>query len=98
MPFDDTLAERIRECLACRRGVEEKVLFGCACHNVAMGPQNVISADFAGQAQAYIQQAVSNLGPAASSVTAPATAPAARPPTMTLKGVTYSLQPDGTYK
>ena len=31
MAFDDTLAERIRECLARRKGVEEKKLFGCAC-------------------------------------------------------------------
>jgi hypothetical protein len=31
MAFDRTLAERIRECLARRKGIEEKTLFGCAC-------------------------------------------------------------------
>ena len=31
MPFDGNLAERIRECLARRKGVAEKKLFGCAC-------------------------------------------------------------------
>jgi hypothetical protein len=31
MAFDRALAERIRECLARRKGVEEKTLFGCAC-------------------------------------------------------------------
>jgi hypothetical protein len=30
MAFDGTLAERIRECLARCKGVEEKTLFGCA--------------------------------------------------------------------
>src|SRR5258706_297265 len=31
MAFDATLAERIRDCLARRKGIEEKTLFGCAC-------------------------------------------------------------------
>ena len=31
MAFDETLVQRIRECLARRKGVEEKLLFGCAC-------------------------------------------------------------------
>src|ERR1043166_7753752 len=31
MAFDETLAERIRRCLASRNGVKEKTLFGCAC-------------------------------------------------------------------
>lgn len=31
MTFDRTLAERVRECLARRKGIEEKTLFGCAC-------------------------------------------------------------------
>lgn len=31
MAFDRTLAERVRECLARRKGIEEKTLFGCAC-------------------------------------------------------------------
>lgn len=31
MGFDRTLAERVRECLAHRKGIEEKTLFGCAC-------------------------------------------------------------------
>jgi hypothetical protein len=31
MPFDDTLADRIRECLDRRKGIHEKNLFGCAC-------------------------------------------------------------------
>lgn len=31
MAFDDRLAERIRECLARRKGIKEKTLFGCAC-------------------------------------------------------------------
>lgn len=31
MAFDRTLAERVRECLASRKRVEEKTLFGCAC-------------------------------------------------------------------
>jgi len=31
MPFDDTLADRIRECLDRRKGIHEKKLFGCAC-------------------------------------------------------------------
>ena len=31
MAFDRTLAERIRKCLARRKGIEEKTLFGCAC-------------------------------------------------------------------
>ena len=31
MAFDGTLRERIRECLARRKGVKEKLLFGCAC-------------------------------------------------------------------
>jgi hypothetical protein len=31
MAFDVTLAERIRECLARRKNVEEKKMFGCIC-------------------------------------------------------------------
>jgi hypothetical protein len=31
MAFDETLAARIREVLARRRGVEEKKMFGCVC-------------------------------------------------------------------
>ena len=31
MAFDGTLAERVRACLARRKGVEERTLFGCAC-------------------------------------------------------------------
>src|SRR5437763_360412 len=31
MAFDETLAERIRECLARRKGVEEMKMFGCVC-------------------------------------------------------------------
>ena len=31
MAFDDRLAERVRDCLARRKGVDEKKLFGCAC-------------------------------------------------------------------
>ena len=31
MAFDVTLRERIRECLARRKGIKEKLLFGCAC-------------------------------------------------------------------
>lgn len=31
MPFDQTLAARIRDALARRRGVEEKKMFGCVC-------------------------------------------------------------------
>jgi hypothetical protein len=31
MAFDPTLADRIRECLARRRGVAERTLFGCRC-------------------------------------------------------------------
>ena len=31
MAFDETLAERIRECLARRKGVEERKMFGCVC-------------------------------------------------------------------
>lgn len=31
MPFDDTLADRIRECLDRRTGIHEMRLFGCAC-------------------------------------------------------------------
>ncbi len=31
MAFDEALAERIRECLARRKHVEEKKLFGCIC-------------------------------------------------------------------
>jgi hypothetical protein len=31
MAFDDTLADRIRECLNRRKGIEERTLFGCAC-------------------------------------------------------------------
>ena len=30
MPFDEALAARVRACLARRRGVEERALFGCA--------------------------------------------------------------------
>ena len=41
MAFDETLAVRIRECLARHKGVEEKTLFGCACFllggNVVVG-------------------------------------------------------------
>lgn len=31
MPFDETLAGRIRDALARQRGVEEKKMFGCIC-------------------------------------------------------------------
>ena len=31
MPFDETLAARIRDVLARRRNVEEKKMFGCIC-------------------------------------------------------------------
>jgi hypothetical protein len=31
MAFDEALAERVRERLAGRKGVQEKTLFGCAC-------------------------------------------------------------------
>jgi hypothetical protein len=31
MAFDDTLADRIRECLNRRKRTEERALFGCAC-------------------------------------------------------------------
>ena len=31
MAFDETLAARIRQALARKKGVEEKKLFGCAC-------------------------------------------------------------------
>ncbi len=31
MAFDRILAERVRECLASHKRVEEKTLFGCAC-------------------------------------------------------------------
>ena len=31
MPFDETLATRIREALASRRNIEEKRMFGCIC-------------------------------------------------------------------
>lgn len=31
MAFDENLAERIRDALARKKGVEEKKLFGCAC-------------------------------------------------------------------
>jgi hypothetical protein len=31
MAFDDALAVRVRGCLARRKGVEERTLFGCAC-------------------------------------------------------------------
>src|SRR5687768_16913726 len=31
MAFDERLADRIREALAPKKGVEEKKLFGCAC-------------------------------------------------------------------
>ena len=31
MAFDGILAKRVRECLARRKGVKEKTLFGCAC-------------------------------------------------------------------
>jgi hypothetical protein len=31
MAFDDSLADRIRECLDRRKGIEERTLFGCAC-------------------------------------------------------------------
>ncbi len=32
------------------------VLFGCACHNVALGVQNVVSGDYAGAAQAELER------------------------------------------
>lgn len=31
MPFDESLAARVRDALARTRGVEERTLFGCAC-------------------------------------------------------------------
>ena len=31
MPFSETIAGRIRDTLACKRGVEEKKMFGCLC-------------------------------------------------------------------
>jgi hypothetical protein len=31
MAFDETLAERIRECLVRRKNVEEQKMFGCIC-------------------------------------------------------------------
>jgi len=31
MPFDENLATRIRKCLARKKGIEEKTLFGCFC-------------------------------------------------------------------
>ncbi|HMP57755.1 MAG TPA: TfoX/Sxy family protein [Gemmatales bacterium] len=31
MAFDESLAERIRDCLARRKNVEEKKMFGCIC-------------------------------------------------------------------
>jgi TfoX/Sxy family transcriptional regulator of competence genes len=31
MPFDETLASRIRDALAREKGVEEKKMFGCVC-------------------------------------------------------------------
>ena len=31
MPFDETLAARIRDALARKKGVEEKKMFGCIC-------------------------------------------------------------------
>ena len=31
MPFDESLAERIRDALARTKGVEEKKMFGCVC-------------------------------------------------------------------
>src|SRR5579871_1908714 len=31
MPFDESLAARIREALARKRGIEEKKMFGCIC-------------------------------------------------------------------
>ncbi len=31
MAFDETLAERIRQCLARRKSVEEQKMFGCVC-------------------------------------------------------------------
>lgn len=31
MAFDETIAGRIRECLARRKNVEEKKMFGCVC-------------------------------------------------------------------
>jgi hypothetical protein len=31
MPYDEDLADRIRECLTAREGIEERTLFGCAC-------------------------------------------------------------------
>ncbi len=32
MAFDETLAERIRQCLARRKTVEERKMFGCICY------------------------------------------------------------------
>jgi hypothetical protein len=29
--YDETLADRIRECLSHHKGIEERTLFGCAC-------------------------------------------------------------------
>jgi hypothetical protein len=31
MPFDESLAARIRDALAWKKGVEEKTMFGCVC-------------------------------------------------------------------
>ena len=31
MPFDECLAERIRDALARKKGVEEQKMFGCLC-------------------------------------------------------------------
>lgn len=31
MPFDESLAARIRDALARKKGVEEKTMFGCVC-------------------------------------------------------------------
>jgi hypothetical protein len=55
MAFDRTLAERVRECLARRKGIEEKTLFGCACFlllgNVLVGVWKDALVARAGQAE-----------------------------------------------
>jgi hypothetical protein len=60
------------------------------------GDSNDLIQQKLGNAQAYMKQAVQTLGPAAASVTSASTGPA-RPQTLTLKGKTYALQPDGSY-
>jgi hypothetical protein len=37
MAFDETLAARIRDALARKRGVEEKKMFGCICFFINLG-------------------------------------------------------------